>query len=106
MFELRWQRRFRLSDDSFEGRAFVHRQISHNLTVKLNPGKLHAVHELRIGQTLFAYSSVNALNPKTAESPLLRFAIAVSVLAGLFDRLARNANGVFAAAAIALGLFE
>ena len=62
------------------------------------------MHELRIGQAFGAHRRVDALNPKRAEVALFDLAIAVCVLAGLFDRLARDADGVLAATAIALGL--
>lgn len=43
---LRWKRLLSLSDDRFERRFFVHGKISHDFTVKLDPGQFHAVHEL------------------------------------------------------------
>jgi len=66
------------------------------LRIKFDPGEFHAMHELRVGQAFGANSSVDTLDPKRAETALLNFAVAVGVLAGLFDRLTRNANGVFA----------
>ena len=96
----------RLSDDRLEGCAFVHGEISHHLAIQFDTSQLGAVHELRIGQTFGADSSVDTLDPQSAEVPLFDLAIAIRILAGLFDGLARDADGVLAATAIALGLIE
>ena len=47
-----------------------------------------------------------ALAPQGAESALLDLAVAISILPGLFNGLAGNADGVLAAATVALGLIE
>ena len=70
------------------------------------PGELGAVHELRISQAFGADRGVDPLDPQGAEAALLHLAVAVGVLAGLLDRLAGDADGVLAAAAIALGLLR
>src|SRR5947209_6196939 len=62
--------------------------------------------ELAIGQTFGADRSVDALDPESPKTPLLHLAVAVGVLACLFDRLAGDADGVLAAAIIALSLFQ
>ena len=64
------------------------------------------MHELRIGEAFGAHCRVDPLDPQRAEIALLNLAVAIGVLAGLFDRLAGYADGVLAAAAIALGLVE
>src|SRR6478609_3430309 len=53
-----------------------------------------------------SFRGVDALDPQSAEAPLLHLAVAVGVLAGLLDRLAGDADRVFAAAVIALGILE
>src|SRR5690606_4940629 len=103
---LRRQRRLGLLDDRAESGAVVHRQLGHDLPVQLDPGELGAMDELRIGQALGAHRGVDPLDPQRAEVPLLNLAVAVGVLPGLLDRLASDADGVLAAAAIAFGLFE
>src|SRR5688572_1005940 len=112
-FRARWawisgggKRRLGLLDDRAERTALVHREVGHDLPVELDPGELGAVDELRIGQALGAHRGVDPLDPQRAEAALLHFAVAVGVLAGLLDRLAGDADGVLAAAAIALGLLE
>src|SRR6478735_7712475 len=100
------QRRLGLLHDRAERAAFVHRQIGHDLPVELDPGELGAVHELRVGQALGANRRVDPLDPQRAEAALLHLAVAIGVLAGLLDGLAGDADGVLAAAAIALGLLE
>src|SRR3546814_5371090 len=77
------QDRFRLRDDRGEDAAFVHREIGHDLAVELDPGQLHAVHALRIGQAFGANRGVAALDPQGAEGPLLYLAVARGILAGL-----------------------
>src|SRR3546814_4615404 len=68
--------------------------------------KLQTVHELAIGQAFHAYGGVDALNPERTEAALLYLAIAIGVLASLFDCLPRDADGVLAAAIIALSLIQ
>ena len=62
--------------------------------------------ELRIGEPFSADCRVDALDPQRAEAALFDLAIAVRILASLFDRLPRNADGILAATTIAGGLFE
>ena len=95
-----------LLDNRLEGRAFVHGEVCHYLAIQLDAGQLGTVHELRIGQAFGANCRVDTLDPQSAEIPLLDLAVAVSVLAGLFDRLTGDADGVLATAAIALRLIE
>ena len=101
-----WQRLLGLLDDRGKGARLVHGEVSHNLAVQLDAGQLGTVDELRIGQAFFAHGGVDALDPQGAEVALLDLAIAVSLLAGLIDRLLGNADGVLAATAIALGRVE
>src|SRR5207302_1546956 len=49
---------------------------------------------------------VDALDPQSAEAALLHLAVAVGILPGLLDRLAGDADGVLAAAVIALRLIQ
>src|SRR3546814_16793954 len=56
--------------------------------------------------SFLAYGGVDALNPERTEAALLYLAIAIGVLASLFDCLPRDADGVLAAAIIALRLIQ
>jgi hypothetical protein len=64
------------------------------------------VDELAIGQSLGANRRVDALDPQGAEAPLLHLAVAIGILPGLFDGLAGDADGVLAAAIIALRIVQ
>jgi hypothetical protein len=86
--------------------AFVHRDVGHDLAVQFDPGQLHAVHEFAVGQAFDADSRVDALDPQATEGALLNLAVAISILAGLFDGLTGDANRILATAIIALGLFQ
>jgi hypothetical protein len=59
-----------------------------------------------IGQAFGADGGVDALNPQRAEIPLLDLAVAIRILASLFDGLASDADRVLAAAIIALRLHQ
>src|SRR3546814_14615857 len=69
------QRRLRLRDDRGEDAAFVHREVGHDLAVEFDPGELHAVHELRIGQAFGANRGVDALDPPGSERTLLNLSV-------------------------------
>ena len=56
-----------------------------------------------VGQAERAHRGVEALDPQRAEGALLPLAVAEGVLVGLLDRLLGDADGVLAAAVIALG---
>src|SRR4029079_8226797 len=62
--------------------------------------------ELAVGQTFGANRGVDPLDPQSAEAPLLHLAVSIGVLPGLLDGLAGDANGVLAAAVIALRLVQ
>src|SRR3546814_1557651 len=58
-------------------RAFVHREVGHDLAVEFDPRQLHAVHELRIGQPFGA----NRSEEHTSElQSLMRISYAVFCL--------------------------
>src|SRR3546814_552380 len=89
-----------------EGVAFMHCDIGQDLAIQFDTRKLQTVHELAIGHAFHAYGGVDALNPERTEAALLYLAIAIGVLASLFDCLPRDADGVLAAAIIALRLIQ
>src|SRR4051812_32250093 len=62
--------------------------------------------ELAVGQPFGADRGVDALDPQSAEAPLLHLAVAVGVLPGLLDCLAGDSDRVLAAAVIALRLLQ
>src|SRR6185369_15643090 len=76
------------------------------LPVEVDPRELQRMDELAVGQPFRADRGVDALDPESAEAPLLHLAVAVGILPGLLDRLAGDADRVLAAAVIALRLLE
>src|SRR4051812_1789899 len=100
------QRAFGLGDDRLEGLALVHRDVGEDLAVQLDAGELEPVHEAAVGHPLGAHGGVDPLDPERPERALLHLSVAISVLAGLLDRLAGDPDGVLAAAVIALRLIQ
>ena len=49
----------------------IHGQISQHLAVNLNPGLMQGTHQLRIRHTFQTGSSIDTLNPQSAEVSLL-----------------------------------
>src|SRR4030095_7951297 len=76
------------------------------LPVEVDVGELQRMDELAIGQSLGANRRVDALDPESPEAPLLHLAFAIGVLPGLRDGLAGDADGVLAAAVIALRIVQ
>src|SRR4051794_558944 len=100
------QRALGLRDDRAERFGLVHRDVGEHLAVEGDAGEVQRVDELAVGQPLGANRGVDALDPQSAEAPLLHLAVAVGVLAGLLDRLAGDSDRVLAAAVIALRIVE
>ena len=84
----------------------MHGDIGKHLAVELDPGLLQPVDQPAIGEAILARRGVDALDPQRAEGALLHLAVAIGVLAGLLDRLLGDADGILAAAVIALGLLD
>lgn len=97
---------FGLFRQRLERLRLMHGQIRQYFAVNLDAGLRQAVHEARIGDPGVARGGVNALDPQRAESALLGPAIAISILAGLLDRLIGDTEGVLTPAVIALGAFD
>ena len=86
------ERGLRLIDDGAKRIGLVHGEIGEHLAVHLDTGVRQAVDEARVGQIAImrANGGVDALNPQSAEIALLDPAIAIGVLASLFDGLTRD----------------
>ena len=54
----------------------IHGQISQHLAVNLNPGLMQGTHQLRIRHTFQTGSSIDTLNPQSAEVSLLILTVA------------------------------
>ena len=81
-------------------------QIGQHLAVHFDGGLLQAVHEAAVGQADFTRGGVDTGDPQGTELALALTTVAVSVLAGLHDRLLGDPIYVLATAAIALGLIK
>src|SRR5690606_2775165 len=77
-----------------------------NLAVNLDAGQLQAVHHAAVRQAILARTRVDAGDPQGAELALLHATVAVRVLAGLDDRLFRDAIDAAAGAVVALRFFQ
>src|SRR5690348_3133897 len=84
----------------------MHRDVGEHLAVERDAGEVQRMDELAIGQSLGANRGVDSLDPQSAEAPLLHLAVAIGVLPGLLDGLTGDADGVLAAAVIALRIFQ
>ncbi|MNY17292.1 hypothetical protein D3C86_1506000 [compost metagenome] len=80
--------------------------VGQNLAVDFDASLVQAVDEAAIGQAEFANSSVDTLDPQSAEVALVDLAVAVSVLLGTIHGSLCCADGVLAAAVEALGCLE
>src|SRR4051812_26148875 len=84
----------------------MHRDIREHFPVERDAGEVQRVDELAVGQPFRANRGVDALDPQSAEAPLLHLAVAIGVLPGLLDGLAGDPDRVLAAAVIALRLIQ
>src|SRR6476646_4472150 len=83
----------------------MHGEIGHHLAVDVDAGLVETVDETGVGQRAFARfadGGIDALDPEGAERALATLAVAELVLQRLLDRLLGDADGVLAAAIIAL----
>src|ERR1700742_4674676 len=100
------ERSLGLLGNRLERRGLIDREIREHLAVHGDAGLGQAVDETAVGHAERAHRGIEALDPECAEGALPALAIAECVLAGLFDRLLGSANGILAAAVIALGGLE
>ena len=77
-------RSFNLSYNSLESFGMVHSQIGQNLAVDFNAGLVQSTHQLGIRHTFQTGSSVNTLNPQSAEVSFLILAVTESISQTLF----------------------
>src|SRR5580704_12798056 len=94
----------RLLRDRAKRVDIVYGDIGEHLAVDLDSSLQEAVDDPAIAQTVDARSSVDTRDPQSAELALLRAPVAVSVLAGLDDRLLRYAINLAPGVVIALRL--
>src|SRR5690606_16929880 len=94
----------RLGDQCAECLRLVDREVGKNLTVDLDASLVQAVNEAAVGQAVLTDSSIDALDPQSAEIALAILPVAICVLKRLLNRLLGDADGVLATAVETLGL--
>src|SRR6185437_10964261 len=82
----------------------VYSDIRKHLTVDLDSGLQQAVDDAAVAQAVNASGRIDTGDPQSAELTLFRAPIAVSVLAGLDDRLLRCAINLAPGVVVALRL--
>src|SRR5581483_962219 len=95
-----------LLGNGLERCGLVDGEIGQHLAVDDDAGLGEPVDKSAVGQAEGTDGGVEALDPERAEGALLALAVAERILAGLLDRLLGGADGVLAAAVIALGGLE
>src|SRR5689334_4716683 len=93
---------FRLLRDHAECRRIVHRDVGEHLAVHLQPRQVEPGDQLAVRQTVDPRFGIDARDPQRAHGALVGLAIAVSVLAGLDDRLLRRAEDLATGVVVAL----
>lgn len=93
----------RLGHQSLEGFGFAYSDVGQNFTVEFNTSLFEAIHELRVAQTIFTGTGVDALDPQAAELALFDAAVAIGILHAFFNGLHCGAESILAAAAVTLG---
>ena len=83
----------------------VHGQVGQNLAVEFNAVGVKLAHQLAVGHSLNARTSVDTGNPKGAKVALLSTAVTVGVTQGFFNGVFGNRPNIFTAAKLASGHF-
>src|SRR6185312_3839275 len=100
---LRRQRGLGLFHDRLECRRLADGEIGQHLAVDQQSGLAQAGNEAAVVEAERPHRGVQALDPERAERTLTALAVAEGILAGFLDCLLGDADGVLAAAVIALG---
>src|SRR5262245_30497952 len=95
-----------LVDESLEGRRVANGEVGQNLAIHGDARLRKAADKSAVGNPMLARRRVDALDPKRTEGALAAFAVAIGILHCLLDRLLGDADGIFAAAVVALGLLQ
>src|SRR2546423_775201 len=80
----------RLVDEVGKRRRIVHREISENFSVHLDPRELEPIHERVVVHVVLMCAGVDARDPQPAEVALLIFPVTVRVLPATLDGLLRG----------------
>lgn len=83
----------------------VHGQVGQNLAVEFNAVGVKLAHQLAVGHSLDACTSIDAGNPKGAKVALLGTTVTVGVTQGFFNGVFGDRPNIFTAAKVASGHF-
>lgn len=89
--------------DGLECLGVIDSKVSKNLAVDLDATLVQQTHQLRVAQTLEAGSSVDTLDPESAEVALLVTAVTVSVCETLLPSVLRNCPNILSCTIVTLG---
>jgi len=94
---------FRFFGEHSKNLLVIDSQFSQHLAVNRDACFLQAVNEAAVGKTVLTRTGVDTDNPQLTELTLSRFAVAVSILACLDDRLFGDTEDFAAGVVIAFG---
>ena len=95
-----------LVHDCFESFGIVHGEVGENLAVDFDSGLVDESHKLAVGKILKTGSSVDTLNPESAEIALFLLAVAVGVGKTFFPGVFCYSPDIAAASVVAACQFE
>lgn len=95
-----------LVHDCFESFGIVHGEVGENLAVDFDSGLVDESHKLAVGKILKTRSSVDTLNPESAEIAFFLLAVAVGVGKTFFPGVFSYGPYITAAAKVASCKFE
>ncbi len=90
-----------LLNDGFESLRVVYCEVGEHLTVYLDTSLAEFTHENRIAHTLETSSSIDTLNPQTAEIALLVAAVTICIGETLFPGVFGYCPNIFAGTKVA-----
>ncbi len=95
-----------LVHDCFESFGIVHGEVGENLAVDFDSGLVDESHKLAVGKILKTRSSVDTLNPESAEIAFFLLAVAVGVGKTFFPSVFCYSPDIAAASVVAACQFE
>ncbi len=92
-----------LVHDCFESFGIVHGEVGENLAVDFDSGLVDESHKLAVGKILKTRSSVDTLNPESAEIALFVLTVAICICETLFPSVLGYCPHIAAATEITSG---
>ena len=97
---------FHLVNDSFESSGVVEGEVCEDLAVDLDAALVDEAHELAVREVLEASSSVDTLDPESAEVALFVFAVAIGVSETFFPGVFGDGPHIATATEVTASEFE